>query len=132
MCVVCVCTGASDVESPSDCCFTAGEREVICNVTVVRDGISESDEIFIIRLDPDDGEYVCEAPGAPNITVTISEGPPDGMLLPYMYICIIVSFIHLRTCSRDPASYDLYYTARLQYLDAIIINQLHWGVDHCV
>ena len=72
-------TGASDVESPSDCCFAAGEREMICMVTIVKDAISESDEMFIIRLDPDPGQCICEAPGGPNITVTVSEGPPPGM-----------------------------------------------------
>ena len=78
---MCVCTGASDVESPCDCCFAAGEREAICNVTIVRDAISESDEIFIIRLDPDPGQCICEAPEGPNITVTIFEVPPPGMSL---------------------------------------------------
>ena len=78
---VCVCTGASDVESPSDCCFTPGEREAICNVTIVRDAISEPDEMFIIRLDPDPEQCICEAPEGPNIIVAISKAPPPGMSL---------------------------------------------------
>ena len=77
MCVVCVghficlCTGSSDVGTPSDCCFAAGQREAICNITIVSDETSESDEMFNIRLDPEPGQYICEAPGGPNTTVTI-------------------------------------------------------------
>ena len=76
---VCVCTGTNDVESPSDCCFAAGEREVICNVTIVTDAFGKSDDMFTIRLDPDPGQSIYETPRGPNITVTVSKNPPPGM-----------------------------------------------------
>ena len=66
-------TGSSDVEPPSECCFAAGKRKAICNITIVRDTIHELDEMFNIRLNPDPGQYICEPPDGPNIAVTISE-----------------------------------------------------------
>lgn len=75
MCVfVCahVCTSVgSDYGRPPDCCFAAGEKDVICNVTIVSDASAEPDEMFNLRLNPSSGQCICEPPGGPNITVTI-------------------------------------------------------------
>ena len=62
MCVcvcVCVCIG-TDYETPSDCCFAAGEMEATCNITIVSDAIAESDEMFNITLNPSSGQCICE------------------------------------------------------------------------
>ena len=73
-------TGSSDVDPPSDCCFAAGERKATCNVTIVRDSISESDEMFNIRLSPRPDQCVCNPPDGPNLKVTIGEDDvPAGM-----------------------------------------------------
>ena len=73
-----LCTGSSDVEPPSDCCFAPGERKTICNVTIVSDAISESAEMFTIRLNPNPAQHICDAPGGPNIKVTIVEDVEQG------------------------------------------------------
>ena len=73
MCVcvlVCLCTGSSDVGTPSDCCFAAGQREAICNITIVSETTDESDKMFSIRVNLEPGQYICEVPGGLNTTVT--------------------------------------------------------------
>ena len=70
MCVcVCVNIGA-DYETPSDCCFAAGEREATCNITIGNDTIAESDEMFNITLNPSSVQCICEDA---NIKVTIQD-----------------------------------------------------------
>ena len=66
-----VLTGSSDVEPPPECCFAAGKRKAICTITIVSDAIHELDEMFNIRLNPDPGQYICDAPRGPKIAVTI-------------------------------------------------------------
>ena len=72
-------TGSNDVEPPSDCCFAAGDREAKCNATIVSDSISESDEMFNIRLSPRSDQCVCNPPDGPNLKVTIVEDDVPGM-----------------------------------------------------
>ena len=72
-------TGSNDVVPPSNCCFAAGKREATCNVTIVRDSISEQDEMFNIRLNPRPDQCVCNPPDGPNLKVTIVEDVVPGM-----------------------------------------------------
>ena len=48
-------------------------------MTIVRDSISESDEMFKIRLSPRPDQCVCNPPDGPNVKVTIVEDVVPGM-----------------------------------------------------
>ena len=48
-------------------------------MTIVRDSISEADEMFNIRLNPRSGQCVCNPPDGPNLKVTIVEDGVQGM-----------------------------------------------------
>ena len=67
-------TERTDYGKPGgECCFEADSQAAVCVVDLVVDEVVEPDETFLVRLHPEEGQFICEDNTTLEVTVSDAE-----------------------------------------------------------